>query len=49
MNIPPGGARGVLPATEACFKGELMFTWSLPFGTAAGEERKNRGEEDGTF
>ena len=33
---PPGGARGVLPATEACFKGEVIL--SLPFGAAAGED-----------
>ena len=26
-----------------------MFMWSSPFGAAAGEERKNRGDEDGTF
>lgn len=48
-SLPPVGARGVLPATEASFKGELMFIWSSPFGAAAGEERKTRGDEDDTF
>lgn len=41
--LPPGGARGVLPATEASFKGELIFIWSLPFGTVAREARDARG------
>ena len=51
-DVPPGGARGVLPATEGCFKGQLMSILALPFGTlgsTAGDERKKRGDEDGTF
>lgn len=48
-SLPPGGARGVLPATETSFNGELMFIWSSPIGGAAAEERRARGDEDETF
>ncbi len=41
--LPPGGARGVLPATEVSFNGELIFIWSLPFGAVTKEERAARG------
>ena len=50
LDLPPGGARGVLPATEACFRGELMFVLpfplAFPFG-AAGDDWKKSGDEDG--
>ena len=42
----------MLPAMEACFKGELMSMLTLSFGelgAAAGDERKKRGDEDVTF
>ena len=47
IHLPPGGALGVLPAIDGCFSGELIFMLPLPFGVAAGDERKNRGDEDG--
>ena len=51
-NLPPGGARGVLPAREDCFRGELMsrlgFPFPFPFG-ATGDEWKKSGEEDWIF
>lgn len=39
FDLPPGGVRGVLPAIEASFKGELIFMRSSPLAAAAGEER----------
>ena len=51
-NSPRGGARGVLPATETCFRGELIsmlaFPFAFPLG-AAGDDWKNSGDEEGIF
>ena len=49
IHLPPGGALGVLPAIDGCFSGELIFMLALPFGAAAGDERKNSGDEDAIF
>lgn len=45
----PGGALGVLSTIDGCFSGELIFMLALPVGAAAGDERKNKGDEYGTF
>ena len=46
----PLGVRSPSAALDACLRGELISILSFPFATdlpLTGEERKNRGEDDG--